>query len=701
MNILCPPEILDEPENSYDAPWVLSLLDKHGNFYDSTSSIRFVQSVSVRLMKSMARFKKSIPTMWWQYRGWVLAGLTMVTLIAIGVWQPWRVAKLVDETPSPVELKQSATPDPRNTYPTPYLNVRADVKYVGDKACAGCHVAHDQNYHQHPMSRSYSAVAESTAIERFDAAAFNPFDSGGYRYRVEKRGQTVSHVETVVDKSGQKRAETTAEIHHAVGSGRNGRAYLTDRDGYLFASPLTWFPQAGRWDLSPGYQKQNLHFGRPITTDCLFCHANSADPVRNTTNQYRQVQMHTAAIGCERCHGPGELHVASQLSGGVHGVLDTTIVNPSKLTHALREDICHQCHLQGQQRVLRRGRESFDFRPGLPLEEFMIEFVSATKQQGTKFVGSVEQMESSICYQKGPAEKKMGCISCHDPHSVPTPNNKVSFYRGQCVACHQDKGCSVPLASRLDALKQDNCVGCHMPPTGSNVNHTAITDHRILRRPERNTTVETIPTATNLVPIATSKVDHLELERDLGIALMRQADRLATADAKPLAERACKLLEAAVARDPNDLPAGESLGNAYWFLGRLEVAATAYDRVLAIMPDRETTLNLSASLYLRLNRPVLARSFAERSIRVNPQRWEYHLNLAMACGQSNDWKTAISACEAVVRLNPTELKARQTIVMGYARLGDKSGAQRAFDELLSLNPPQPDQLKKWFAQVVK
>src|SRR5207253_975908 len=70
----------------------------------------------------------------------------------------------------------------------------------------------------------------------------------------------------------------------------------------------------------------------------------------------------------ERCHGPGELHVQRQRERRTEpGDWDDTIVNPSRLEPALREAVCEQCHLQGQARVLRRGRGVFDYRPGLPL----------------------------------------------------------------------------------------------------------------------------------------------------------------------------------------------------------------------------------------------------------------------------------------------------------------------------------------------
>ena len=266
----------------------------------------------------------------WNSRKWLMfscATLALVLLVLV-IWKPWQQTQSTKEITVSDEQISTSIPDPRLTLPTPYRNVRPNVKYVGDKACAVCHAAHDQHFHTHPMSRSFVSLPNATQIEQFDTSAFNPFDWGEFRYRVENRGTAVWHVETVSDPKGTKRAETAAEVQSAVGSGRNGRAYLYEREGYLFASPLTWYPQSKRWDLSPGYSKHNVHFGRPITSDCLFCHANSANPVSNTTNQYRDIAAHTSAIGCERCHGPGELHVTSRQAGPIAGSFDDTIVKP-------------------------------------------------------------------------------------------------------------------------------------------------------------------------------------------------------------------------------------------------------------------------------------------------------------------------------------------------------------------------------------
>jgi hypothetical protein len=97
----------------------------------------------------------------------------------------------------------------------------------------------------------------------------------------------------------------------------------------------------------------------------------------------------------------------------------------------LRESVCQQCHLQAVIRTVKHNRRQEDFRPGLPLSEFVSFFVFPPKQADTKrAVGHVEQMYASRCFQA--SGRKLGCLSCHDPHNYPPANEKPKFYRDRC-----------------------------------------------------------------------------------------------------------------------------------------------------------------------------------------------------------------------------------------------------------------------------
>src|SRR5262245_5442921 len=292
--------------------------------------------------------------------------------------------------------------DPRVQYAGPYSNVHPDVKYVGDAACADCHDKQTRSYREHPMGRSMHAAGELD-LRAIEAGHGNPVKGLGSEFRIDRDGPHLRHIETRRDASGQPIYETVFDIDHVIGSGSHGYSFLTVRDGYAFQTPISWYSGKQIWDIAPGWD--SVAGGRAIQPACLFCHANHVEPVADRVNRYEQpVFGKQAAIGCERCHGPGERHVAT----GGH---ERTIVNPAKLEPKLRDAVCQQCHLEGEHRMLRRGRGLFDFRPGLPLGEFWNVFVDS-ELNNPNAVNHVEQMEVSRCFKESGG--KLGCISCHD-----------------------------------------------------------------------------------------------------------------------------------------------------------------------------------------------------------------------------------------------------------------------------------------------
>jgi tetratricopeptide (TPR) repeat protein len=192
----------------------------------------------------------------------------------------------------------------------------------------------------------------------------------------------------------------------------------------------------------------------------------------------------------------------------------------------------------------------------------------------------------------------------------------------------------------------------------------------------------------------------LDASRDLGIALIRHADHLPSGNPlQALAGRALGLLDSALQRDDRDLAAVESRGNALWFLGRLDEAMGTYERVLALAPDRETTLFQAANLSFRLGRLEAARSFAQRLLTVNPWRWEYHLALARIQAQANDWLASRDSCLAARKLNALQPGVSRQLVVCHLRLRNRSEAETEFETLLHLLPAQAEELRRWFSQL--
>ncbi len=397
----------------------------------------------------------------------------LVLLGCAMVWARWHGRGGLSGTGAAGALEHQAWPR------SPWKNARLDVQYVGDAACARCHAEIADTFRRHPMGRSMSPIApKPTAGAEKQPGGTAMFEVGHTQFSIERRGDRVFHKETQRDEGGRVLAEVEAEITYALGSGTRGISYLLERDGRLFQSPIAWYSQKRKWDLAPGYERQNIHFDRVIEPECLFCHANRVRPFELTVNRYEKPIFEGHAIGCERCHGPGALHVQGQEL--VEG-RDLTIVNPRHLEPALREAVCEQCHLQGDYRIDSRPR-AVRLSARACLESF-IAILDRTGKGGNKAVGHVEQMHASQCYLVSGAA--LGCISCHGPHAIPAPAEKAAYYKQKCLTCHEQKPCSLPDRERLARNPDDSCVLCHMPTSSnSDVVHNATTDHRISRRPQ-------------------------------------------------------------------------------------------------------------------------------------------------------------------------------------------------------------------------
>ena len=532
------------------------------------------------------------------------------------------------------------------------------------------------------------------------------FDAGGLHYSVEDRGGQIVHKEECRDADGRVLAAREADVAFELGSGIRGKSFLIKQGDFLVQSPIAWYAQKQRWDLSPGYESNNAHFERAIPGECLFCHTNRVDPDENVVGRFRSPLFPQGlAIGCERCHGPGALHVRGQ---DVREGRDLTVVNPRHLRSALRDGVCEQCHLKGEISVERAGRHDFDYRPGLALEEFITVFVRpVNKTGGIRSVGHVEQMHASRCY--GESRGELGCISCHDPHHEPSVETKAGYYRERCLECHAEHGCALPEERRVKGGRDDQCVACHMPRTDTaDVAHTAGTAHQIVRFP-----VDAVaPPDDGMPPVGrpgellvrfhNDRLGPREdggAARDMGIALslLGQGNSGRTVSTK-MASRALELVEVAAGEASADVPALEAKARALALLGRNEEAMPVLERVLGLAPGRERSLVLAAHVATKLGRREAAIAFWKRALTVNPWSSEYHYAAAKLLAQGQQAQPAAELLRSALSLNPAHLQARKLLVELRLQANDREGASREFSTLLRFGPPNRDGLRRWFSE---
>jgi hypothetical protein len=421
-----------------------------------------------------------------------------------------------------------------------------------------------------------------------------------------------------------------------------------------------------------------------------------------TVNRYEKPFFEGHAIGCERCHGPGALHVQGQeLVDGC----DVTIVNPRHLEPALREAVCEQCHLQGDYRIERPGRELFDYRPGLALSSF-IAILDRTGKGGNKAVGHVEQMHASQCYLASGGE--LGCISCHDPHAIPAPAEKATYFQRRCLACHEQKPCSLPEHERLARSPDNSCILCHMPTSSnSDIVHNATTDHRILRRPQvRHAESPALATVGPLLVLVhadqLAPVERTAMSRELAAGLMMEARAMRDPPrAAGLAQAAIGPLDQALARWPDDLVALRHKGLALVLLGRPKEGLHLYDTLLKTAPNYERALDERVLLALELEDREGALAAAAQAVNLNPWSAEFHERLAHYLLQNQNWAEARREAAEALKLNPFLSGARMFLISCLLHGNEHEHAAEEFHRLLALEPTDQDSLRLWFSQQVR
>lgn len=602
-------------------------------------------------------------------------------------------------------IADSPPPDPRLTFETPFLNARPEIAYVGDAACFPCHRDITKSFHRHPMGRS-AAMPETLpdGVEKFTEANRTQFTaSGNIDYKVERRGEFYVQTETIKGTDGKPAIATEATVVAAIGSGARGRSYLCSRDSSLWQTGPSWFSEKQIWDLSPGFTP-GRHAQRAVIGRCLFCHVNQVELVEGSLNRFKEPFFGAQiSIGCERCHGPGALHVSEQTDGKIPlGIIDYTIVNPKHLAADLREGICRQCHFQGTERVARRGRSEFEFRPGLPLDLFVGIFVKHPAiTDYHQSVGQVEQIAISKC--EAGSSGRFGCTSCHDPHKVPAAAEKDAFYRQKCLACHQDKGCSLPLPARKE--RNDACTACHMPKAASaNIVHTAVTDHRVLRRELPATTAKlSLPTGEK--PIGTMAgygkrgPSEDERERDFGIALSRV---VVSGKGDPtIARDAVQLLRQATERHRRDADAWDALAKLLFSQGELTESMRAAEAAVAASPSGEVYLATAAQVALRARRLDAARDFAQRAIDANPGNADNRLLLASALIESEKYADAELELRKLLQLAPNHAFARGELAACLHKQGRARIALTELDLAMSIDPRQAALLRDTFEKRIR
>ncbi len=361
------------------------------------------------------------------------------------------------------------------------INKEEEAHYEGMSECRNCHEPIYKTYMQTGMGQSWGLATKDKSSADFSAKHAPIYDKNlDLYYKAFWKGEELYIKEYRLYK-GDTSHYREEKISYVVGSGQHTNSHIIDMNGYLHQAPITFYTQKGKWDLAPGYEDgQNMRFSRKIQTECITCHNGYPEHIEGSLNKYAEVKQ---GIDCERCHGPGSIHVAEKKVGKIIDTSkgpDYSIVNPKRLTTEQQNNLCQRCHLQGIA-VLNDGKNFFDFLPTQELKNTMSVFMPSFSgiQKHMIMASHVERMKMSNCYVNS---GKMSCITCHNPH-ISIEATPVAQYNTACKSCHNTSNtCTEKLSVRQS--KNDNCSSCHMAKNESiDIPHVAVTDHFIRRTP--------------------------------------------------------------------------------------------------------------------------------------------------------------------------------------------------------------------------
>jgi Doubled CXXCH motif (Paired_CXXCH_1) len=595
--------------------------------------------------------------------------LVVVAIVAIVagpavVWFVWR------PSPSP--------PQPTDPFPltplssSPFLNTRPEARYVGSEACRGCHGREHASFRRTGMGRSMAEVTPD--LEPPDTTFDHP--ASKRRYQIQRKDGQIWHREFLL--TGGKDEIVLAEypLKYVIGSGRHSRTYAVEAEGFLVESPVTWYASGKGWKMSPGYDNPHQQgFDRAVGDGCLICHAGQADAVGASLHR---MQVTEAAIGCERCHGPGSLHVAHHagrkpVAERVAGV-DYTIVNPAHLSRDLAEAVCQQCHLRSNATIVARGRKPADYRPGLPLHEFRQDYGLDHPDASMTVVGHVEQMHLSRCYQNS---KTLSCLTCHNPHDEPAPRERVAHYRAVCLECHKPAACRETDGRRQ--AKADSCIHCHMPTSPTEIPHLAFTHHRIGVHQAGAAKETTSRTPGGLRPfLPTAGLSEIDVKRSLGLAYLEASNREKQAHhAQAYHSEALKRLTELQHAGLRDSAVDAALARLSFDLQRPDVSTHA-ERALAhadlAAQDRCNALFLIADAHDANGRPGDALPVLRELTTLRRHAVDYLLLAKCERAAGND-AAEHEALTTAVRINPRLWRVHQHLAERARRAGDKERAK--------------------------
>jgi tetratricopeptide (TPR) repeat protein len=609
----------------------------------------------------------------------------------------------------------------------PHSSPEQQNAYVNAAVCTGCHADLAAGFHKTGMGRSFSRLRPEH-VPRF-GKPFHHEASDSYFSMVARDGRYYQR-RWQIGFDGKETNVEEKQVDYVVGSGNHSFTYLhLAGHGALQVLPLSWYAEkGGYWDMSPGYDQPDFPGSiRPMHYECIFCH-NAYPKIPEALEHGANAEMTfldppPEGIDCQRCHGPGQRHVALASARAAREQIRAAIVNPKRLAPERELEVCLQCHLETTSQDLphsirRFDRAPFSYVPGQALGDFRVEF---DQRGGMKdhfeIAHGAYRLRQSQCFIQSAG--KLRCTTCHNPHDIPHGPAAAAHYNAVCEQCHAAtlrRTAGGPHATGAD------CVACHMPKRRTDdVVHVAMTEH-FIQRPKPGGDLlapktEIVEAAANRyigevvpyypAPLADTPENALYTAaaqvrngRNLTEGLPRLAnllERYHPAAAGFYAElalgygaagdwaKAIPYFEEAARREPTAFRLTQ-LGNALMENRQFPQAEDSLRRAIGLAPDEPMEWGTLGWVLWQQNKGAEARADLERAVALDPELPELHNNLANVEWGTGDQAAAEQQFREALRIEPGVAEWRLNLARVLATRGQIPEARFQFEQAIRLKP---------------
>ena len=573
---------------------------------------------------------------------------------------------------------------------TKYLNHNDSVKYVGMQQCRSCHADIYNTFIETGMGKSFDLATKQKSsadfskhhvvYDKFKNLNYHPFWKNNNMFIMEYR---MNGKDTVY-----KRIE---KVDYVIGSGQHTNSHLMNINGYLYQMPLTWYAQEKKWDLPPGFENgNNSRFSRTIEFECMSCHNGFPSVTDFTANKFTSIPN---GIDCERCHGPGEVHLKEKLAGHLVDTaqeIDYTIVNPKKLPWERQIDVCQRCHLQGNA-ILKEGKTFKDFKPGMVLSDFWEVYMPKYKGQDDEFImaSHAQRLQLSKCFIESNKQNKtagknfetlnLTCITCHNPH-VSVKKTGTQIFNNACIKCHSNTNqtlCSETEKSRM--VKNNDCSNCHMPRSGTiDIPHVTVHDHWIKK------------------PVKAVKQNEIDKVKEFaGLYCINNKETTELSKVKALINYVEKFngQKEALAQAKTYFKTDDNQQNWLDAQVQLHYLQNDYDAIIAKTSFINVDEQKSAWMCYRVGQAFQAKNdfvraelFFQKAVSLSPQSIDFIDKLAQAKIMLDKLGEAILLLNNNLTNNPKQEGSLVNLGFAYLKQNDLALAKTNYNKALALNP---------------